>query len=104
MTHKLRYAMSERDETYTLGGKVEIDDAFFGASSRGGKRGRGTDKTAVIVSVSLSNDGKPRYAKMKVVETIDGETVKEFAEQAVASGSEVHTDGLPVYHILGGIL
>jgi hypothetical protein len=97
---KLRYAMGKRDENHPLGGIVEMDDAFFGGSSEGGKRGRGTDKTAVIVSVSLTDDGKPKYAKMEVVETVDGETVKKFAEQSVVPGSEVHSDGLPVYSIL----
>jgi len=97
MSHKIRHAMSRREGHYMLGGVVEMDDAFFGASSEGGKRGRGTDKTAVIVSVSLSEDGKPRYAKMKVVDAVDGETIKEYAEKSVAKGSEIRTDGLSVY-------
>jgi transposase-like protein len=97
MSHKIRHAMGKRDEKYTLGGIVEMDEGFFGAPAEGGKRGRGTEKTAVIVSVSLSDDRKPRFAKMEVVETVDGKTVKKFAEQSVAKGSEIHTDGLSVY-------
>ena len=75
-------------------------EAFFGTPSEGGKRGRGTEKTAVMVSVSLSATGKPQCAKMQVVDTIDGKTVAQFAKNAVAKGSEVHTDGLPVYTAL----
>ena len=41
--------MSNKDSQYTLAGIVELDDAFFGAPTEGGKRGRGTDKTKVIV-------------------------------------------------------
>jgi len=100
MTHKIRHAMGKRDENYRLGGIVELDDAFFGSPSEGGKRGRGTDKTAVLISVSLTDDGKPKFAKMEVVETIDGETVKKFAQQSINAGSEVRTDGLPVYSSL----
>ena len=100
MSGKLRYAMGKRDENYTLCGIVEMDDAFFGGSSQGGKRGRGTNKTVVVVSVSLADNGKPQFAKMEVVETVDGETVKSFAERSIAKGSEIHTDGLPVYSIL----
>ena len=97
MSHKIRLAMGKRDENYALGGVVELDEAFFGAPTEGGKRGRGTEKTAVMVSVSLTEDGKLLFSKMKVVETVDGETVKMFAEQAISKGSEIRTDGLPVY-------
>jgi hypothetical protein len=76
-----------------------MDEAFFGAPTEGGKRGRGTDKTAVFVSVSLTKDGKPGFAKMKVVEiddgeAVDGENAKKFAVASVAKGSEIRTDGL----------
>ena len=75
MCHKIRHAMGERDENYTLSGIAELDEAFFGAPAEGGKCGRGTDKTAVFVSVSLSEDGKTGFAKMKVVETDENESV-----------------------------
>ncbi|MEX1031338.1 MAG: IS1595 family transposase [Paenibacillaceae bacterium] len=52
MQHKIRKAMGERDAAYMLAGIVELDDAFFGAPSEGGKRGRGTDKTKVLVGLS----------------------------------------------------
>ena len=75
MCHKIRSAMGERDSNYQLNGTVEIDEAFFGSPTEGGKRGRGTDKTAVFVSVSLTNEGKPEYAKMKVVEIEENDTM-----------------------------
>ena len=53
MLHKIRFAMGERDKGYLLGGIVEMDEGFFGATAEGSKRGRGTEKTAVVVSVSL---------------------------------------------------
>jgi hypothetical protein len=105
MCNKIRHAMKERDKGYTLSGTVEIDEAFFGSPTEGGKRGRGTDKTAVFVSISLAKDGKPEFAKMKVVEsadgeTVDGETVNKFAEENIAKGSEIRTDGLNIYNSL----
>jgi len=100
MSNKIRYAMGKRDEDYALDGIVEIDEAFFGASSEGGKRGRGTEKTAVLVSISLTDERKPCYAKMKVVETVDSETVNDFAETNITKTSDVYTDGLPVYSSL----
>ena len=105
MCHKIRHAMGERDEDYSLKGIIEMDEAFFGASAEGGKRGRGTDKTAVFVSVELTKDGKPEFVKMKVVETdneesVDGETVKKHAEKTIVKGSEIRTDGLSIYNLL----
>lgn len=102
MCQKIRRAMGDRDENYKLSGKIELDEAFFGSPTDGGKRGRGTDKTAVFVSVSLTDDGKPGYTKMKVVEddegeSVNGETVKKFVERAITKGSEIHTDGLNIY-------
>ena len=37
MLQKLREAMGSRDEEYILRGIVEMDDAFFGAPTKGGK-------------------------------------------------------------------
>jgi transposase-like protein len=105
MCHKIRQAMSERDKDYKLTGIAELDEAFFGSPTEGGKRGRGTDKTAVFVSVSLTEDGKPGHAKMKVVEaeegeSVDGETVVKFVKDSIAKGSEIRTDGLNIYNTL----
>jgi hypothetical protein len=105
MCHKIRSAMSERDSSYQLTGIVEMDEAFFGSPTEGGKRGRGADKTAVFVAVSLTEEGNPEYVKMKVVETdenesVDSKTALAFAENTVVKGSEVRTDGLSIYNTL----
>ena len=102
MSHKIRHAMSEREKEYELEGSVEIDEAFFGSPTEGAKRGRGTEKTAVCVAVSLTQDDKPKYAKMRVVEAeagqaVDGETAKTFVEQSISKGSQIRTDGLNIY-------
>lgn len=49
-------AMKNRDSIYQLTGIVDIDDSFFGSSTKGrSKRGRGTSKTAVIVVLLTAN-------------------------------------------------
>ena len=100
MLHKLREAMGTRDEEYLLKGIVEMDDAFFGASSENGKRGRGTDKTPAIIGVSLDNDGNPGYVKIEVVDNVNGVSVVETAQAMVEAGSEIRTDGLSSYNAL----
>jgi hypothetical protein len=64
LLQRLRKAMQNRDEKYMLEGVVELDDSYFGSPTKGGKRGRGTDKMKVIVALQ-TNEGKPKYLKMK---------------------------------------
>jgi transposase-like protein len=100
MLQKIRTAMADRDGKYMLDGIVEMDEAFFGGTAEGSKRGRGTEKTAVLVSVSLSEWGKPKFARMKTLESVDGEAVKAFSKEHVRSDSEIRTDGLNIYNCL----
>jgi len=100
MTHKIRNAMGQRDGMYLLQGSVEMDDAFFGAPSEGGKRGRGTDKTPVVIGLSLGENNRPEYVRAQVIETVDGESLLEFAEKTVMKGSEIRSDGYPSYNKL----
>ena len=55
LCHRIRSAIGERDTEYVLSGYIEADDAFFGAPTSNGKRGRGTDKSVVLVGVSLDS-------------------------------------------------
>ena len=100
MLQKLREAMGSRDNEYILRGIVEMDDAFFGAPSEGGKRGRGTDKTPALIAVSLDGDGAPEYVKIEVVENVNGATIVETAKTMVEPGSVIRTDGLASYNAL----
>ncbi|MDR3348976.1 MAG: IS1595 family transposase [Acidaminococcales bacterium] len=96
MLKKIRAAMADRDSKCTLDGVVEMDEGFFGGSAEGGKRGRGTEKTAVLVSLSLTEWGKPKPARMEVLEAVDGRAIKAFAKDRVKPGSEIRTDGLNI--------
>jgi hypothetical protein len=57
--------MSNRDKKYLLSGTVEMDEAYFGAPEKGGKRGRGTSKTPVLAALSLDALDHPQYARLK---------------------------------------
>ncbi|MDH5409341.1 MAG: hypothetical protein OEY00_12085 [Gammaproteobacteria bacterium] len=46
--HKLAQVMLERDEKKPLSGNIEMDDAYWGGKSFGGKRGRGTPKKRIF--------------------------------------------------------
>lgn len=101
MLQRMRRAMAKRDEQYQLPRHVEMDEMFIGAPTEGKKRGRGTEKTPVLVAVSFvpAKDGKEYmgFAKMRAVEAVDAPTVVAFAKEIIERGSAVRTDGLSVY-------
>ncbi|MBT9167768.1 MAG: hypothetical protein DDT19_01109 [Syntrophomonadaceae bacterium] len=98
--HKIRRAMRKRDAEYSLAGIVELDDAFFGAPSEGGKRGRGTEKNKVLVGLSLNKKGHPLYLKMEVVPDIKGKTLIDFAEKSIVPGTTISSDAYRSYRAL----
>lgn len=51
----------------------------------GDKRGRGSSKTPVIVEASTNGEGLG-YARMTVVDKVDGGTVKEIVKADVKEG------------------
>src|SRR5947199_317036 len=77
-------------------------DAYFGAPSEGGKRGRGTEKTKVLVGLSLNKKGHPLYLKMEVVPNIKSETLIDFAEKRIQPGSTISSDAYHSYRSLEG--
>ena len=100
LSHKIRKAMGDRDSSYILEGTVELDEAFFGATRAGSKRGRGTEKATVLVGVSLNEKRKPQFVKMKVIENVKGETLAQFAKENISAGSFISSDAYKSYNKL----
>lgn len=97
--HKVRKAMGDRDARYALAGIVEVDDAYFGAPTRGGKRGRGTGKARVLVGVSLSPQGRPLHAKMRLVPDLRAAIIQEAMGSMLDPGAHLSTDGHKSYPV-----
>ena len=97
LLQKLRSAMGNRDARYLLEGIVEFDDTYFGGPKPGGKRGRGSSKTKVLVAISKDSGGKPKHLKMRVVPNLKGKTVGAFAKDAIAENAIVETDAYRSY-------
>lgn len=97
MLQKIRKAMAHREERYQLAGLVELDESFFGATKEGGSRGRGTDKTKVLVGLSLNHAGYPCYLRFKVLPRINRNTLEPVIEKLIIPGAKVKTDGLRCY-------
>lgn len=100
MGHKIRKAMADRDAHYTLGGLVEMDDAFFGPK-KPGKRGRGAEgKAKVVVAVENRNE-RPGFAALRQVQKADAGELLAIARDKIRQHSTVRTDGWRAYGILG---
>ena len=93
LLHRLRKAMGQRDKDYILSGVIELDDAYFGAPKSNGKRGRGTNKTSVLVAVSLTEQGHPCFLKIQTSQ-LDAESVSAVTQQIIRLGSEIYSDAL----------
>jgi transposase-like protein len=94
--HKLRRAMV-RPGRDRLSGRVEVDEAFLGASEEG-VMGRET-RFKVKIAVAAQKDG-PRIGRVRLrrVKDFSGASLTGFVEEAVEPGSTVHTDGWQAYN------
>jgi len=101
MLHKIRKAMEARDAEYQLAGLIQVDDAFFkgGVNKGGDKRGRGTAKVPVIVMAAVKGEAVT-FAKMQVVENVDGKKIKAVLSEHVAPGQIVRSDGFAAYNVV----
>ena len=101
MLQRVRHAMAQRNDQYQLTDYVEMDEMFIGAPTEGKKRGRGTEKTSVLVAVSFvpAEDGKEYmgFAKLKVLHAIKSGVIVNFAKKHIERGTVIRTDGLSVY-------
>jgi transposase-like protein len=95
MKHKLQQVMLERDAGKRLEGRVEIDDAFLGGASMGGKRGRGAPgKTPFLAAVETTPEGKPIRLKLSRVDGFTKKAIAHFAARSLAPECHVVSDGL----------
>ena len=82
MLQKIRTAMGQQDDKYKLQGLVEMDEAYFGGERKGGKWGRGTTKSKVLVAVSTTGEKRSAgFVKMKLVRAFDEVTIRMFCHK-----------------------
>lgn len=97
MYHKVAQVMLERDEKKPLSGDIEMDDAYWGGKSSGGKRGRGSPKKTPFLAAVSKVDGKPDQIKLCVIKGFRTEEIKQWSEKNLETGSSVLSDGLSCF-------
>lgn len=107
MVHKLRKAMGNRDDRYTLEGMIEFDEGYFTIESSEieqdkGIRGRGAvgkQNVAIMAESTQLEDfdtGKKeshcRYFKAKVLNSHNKEEINETVQKSIGEQSIVFSD------------
>jgi transposase-like protein len=95
LLHKLRRAMVRPDRD-RLGGRVEVDEAYWGGEEEG-VVGRQTEAKALIaVAAEMDGNGIGRI-RLRRISTASREQLHGFIQDSIAPGSTVCTDGLNAY-------
>lgn len=114
MMHKLRLAMGQRDEKYTLTGQIELDEGFFSteipseSKTNQLKRGRGSQKKTKVLVMAESREvegkttkkGKPRkvrFIKMQVIPNLVSATITDKVVSNISKEAELITDDSTSY-------
>lgn len=89
--HKLRRAMV-RPGRERLAGTVEVDETYLGGLEEG-KRGRQTEKKALIVVAAQEEDRNIGRIRMRRIPDASAASLMPFVCDSIEPGSIVHTDG-----------
>ena len=100
MLQRFRVAIV-RSERERLTGEVEVDDeALVGGVAHGGKRGRGTSKSVVVIAVEVLVPTGFGRLRMRHVPHASGAALMPFVCEVVPPGSTVRTDAWSAYNHL----
>lgn len=97
MLQRFRVAMVNTDRKQ-LSGDVEVDETFVGGEEHGGKRGRGTTKSIVVIAVEIKQPKGFGRVRMRHIPDASGESLLSFVREVVTPGSVVRTDGWSGYN------
>ncbi len=97
MLQRFRVAMVDA-ERKQLSGNVEVDETFIGGVKQGGKRGRGSAKSIVVIAIEIIDPKGFGRVRMRHIPDASGESLMPFVCDVVAPNSVVHTDGWSGYN------
>ena len=94
-----RYRVSMvRSERGCLVGGVEVDETFIGGVKEGGKRGRGSSKSIVVIAVEVKESKGFGRVRMRHIPDASAENLHPFICDVVDRSATVMTDGWKGYN------
>ena len=94
--HKLRRAMV-RPGRDRIGGTVEVDETFVGAS-KPGKRGRGAAGKTLVLIAAQRDGGRIGRIRLRCIPDASGGSLEAALKEMVARGSTIYTDAWKGYN------
>lgn len=96
--------MCQREDTYVLQGKVQIDDVYLDGERNGGRAGRGSEnKVPFLASVSIDEAGHLLYVKLVAVKTFSFAAIADWSQVGLAPGCEVISDELVCFRAVAEV-
>lgn len=97
MLQRFRVAMVDVERNQ-LSGNIEVDETLIGGVKRGGKRGRGTVKSIVVIAIEIKEPIGFGRVRMRHIPDASSASLVPFVCDVIAPGSVVHTDGWGAYN------
>jgi transposase-like protein len=96
---QIRILMKKADHfDAMLSGHVELDEAYVGGRTSGGKRGRGAPNKTIVMGL-IARDGR---MAAEIIPNVKKDTLRKVVLDNVEPGSVVSTDELMSYGLLTG--
>jgi len=97
--HKLQQVMKQTDDSLSLSGIIQLDDAYWGGKKHDGKRGRGASgKTPFLAAVSTNIKGHPIYMRLSRIKSFSTSEIKRWSQKHLHHQGIVVSDGLPCFN------
>jgi len=99
MGHKIRHAMTQREDLYKLQGKVQVDEILLGRQNWDDRRQKREDRHSRFLMGVQEGRTKnyPRFVTFEQLETAFKEEVLPALEKRIAKGSRLKSDGAGVF-------
>ncbi|MDR1733595.1 MAG: IS1595 family transposase [Oscillospiraceae bacterium] len=98
LMQRIRQMMGMREENYMLMGIISFEDtAIGGAKPHPVQQSRGRRKARVLVGMSKTAKGYPRYAKFVYVKDLKANTIRDVTEKAFEPGAKLENGACPSY-------
>ena len=93
---RFRVAMvnTEREK---LSGRVEVDETQVGGVDVGGKRGRGSKKSLIVIAIEIHEPKGFGRVRMRYIPDASSSSLTKFINDVVSEDSTIYTDGWSGY-------
>jgi transposase-like protein len=99
LLHKIRSAMSKREENIILEGLLEVDHAFFGRAATAKKPLKANNQALALVMIERLGSKAGRLA-ISVIGSPSREHIQAVLQRRVKPEQRIRTDGFPANYVM----